>query len=1036
MATEEYNGKQVPVIEVAKSPSGGAPKSDNSITAENGGMISTYNAAGVVNNDTMTTKQVVAPSTLPLDYQYDEKQMMANVSVAISADIEDMTEREMLEDETFGYASKKMFKSVMGQDFTGTDEEATQYGIDLMRRVENNLVSLGDFSNQVSSMNQDDARIALYMMDMFEAKNFTGRGFAEALGYMGLDPTTYLGIGTLGYGFAGKQAAKVTTKTAMRTAIEKIAYSNMAVGAIEGGGYTAAFEHGKQKISEAAGQGYDSGSVGLNAAIGTVAGGAAGKYLPELFDYAEEKVTKWAKAKNFKAEVQMAADAGDVEAQMILDDMALLDNHFDSDGTMREQLAKSAVVEEEMAVQAGGGTPPKQTADEMIAAAKDMTPKQKQRHFGAAMKDAAPEDKQKYIAAMKADAPAPKPKTVKQQAKIDEREDFNEHFYSRLEHEMNKIPDDMRFETGKDYIDYLKKQGVKQDEIDASGIQDTVDGYGSAYVTGGGVEQTFMRTPRGDVISKRVYTDEDFGGSDGSMSREDWESEWTTETQGEVRTGEQGYGTIVTDDYTGQQGEIGYSYADDRYVDDSNYEYTYEELKDDYLTNYADDYIETAKSDMAEEIADGSADDGDVLEAAWELADNDSAWNDYYYNKEQFELEDGQIFDDLDDAREALLDNMHSDYESMGAEREGNSFEGYTVDGGDDYRMEVYQMEDFTSSKDLHQEPHLGEDYSNEMEFGNDNVQVHARIKTREDDDGKTGDVLEEVQSQWEQDWRGSGGATPPSEDVVKKAEARTAEIKNEYEAKKKEKAEYVEKIGDEKVVFSDLNKEEKYLSQETDMAATDEAGYIKEIERIMKEQNDSVLRKTEYERDRDIIQREITSLNDEAKKLDKEVISWTPSETATPPIQKRTQYEKVVLLDNITQSIKDDKDYFGWINGHIQNGSATPSGQLTGMTQAYDKEMPRIVQKATGETPYMQGFDGAPVLDDDGKKIYWDVKKVQDENYYNAQNAGQDWHWRIDLTDALKAKLKDAKIQMYGVGGAALVGANGVSLEGEDNAN
>lgn len=331
--------ENTPTIEVVKSPSGKPIASGAAPESAEGAMISNVNEEGFVQADDVTaTREVVSPTTLPLSYEYDEKQMMANVSTAISADIEDMTERELLEDETFGFASKKMFRAFRGEDFTGTDEEATQFGIDLMRRVENNLVELGDFSYQVQDMSGDDAQIALYMMDMFEAKEFTGRGFGEALGYMGLDPTTYIGLGTFGFGFAGKEAAKAATKQGMRAVLQKMAYSGATVGAVEGAVYTGAFEHGKQVVSEAAGEGYDSGSVGLNVAIGAGVGAAAGKYLPEIFDYAAGKVTKWSAAKNFKAEVRAAADAGDADAIKVLADMELLDNHFDSDGFMRRKL--------------------------------------------------------------------------------------------------------------------------------------------------------------------------------------------------------------------------------------------------------------------------------------------------------------------------------------------------------------------------------------------------------------------------------------------------------------------------------------------------------------------------------------------------------------------------------------------------------------------------------------------------------------------------------------------------------------------------
>lgn len=340
---------------ISKSVSGSDPQDNGMPVDPNTAAISDFNQAGaaapVTSQDSTTTRQVVSPTTLPLDYQYNQKQMLANVSAAISSDIEDVKEADLLKDETFGFASKKMYRAFRGEDFTGTDEEATQYGIDLMRRVENNLIELGGFVEQTKNMSADDARIALYMMDMFEAKEYTGRGFVEALGYMGYDPTTYIGVGTLGWGFAGKEAAKVAAKQGIKSTLQKLAFSSAGQGAIEGGVYTTLFEHGRQKVSEAAGEGYDTGSVGLNAIMGTSLGGAAGKYIPEIFDYAGDKVAKWAKGDRFKDAVQKAADEGDEDALRVLDDMSMLD---------RWAGQFMAETEEDMARMAGGGLPPKE----------------------------------------------------------------------------------------------------------------------------------------------------------------------------------------------------------------------------------------------------------------------------------------------------------------------------------------------------------------------------------------------------------------------------------------------------------------------------------------------------------------------------------------------------------------------------------------------------------------------------------------------------------------------------------------------------
>ena len=1430
----------MPVIEVAKSPSGEAPKTITTPQDAAGAIPSTYSQEGQVQSvdNTTTNPNIVSASTLPLEYQYDEKQQMANIATAISSDVEDVKEEDLKKDETFTYASKRLYKSVIGEDFTGSDEEATQYGIDLMRQVDNNLVKLTDFSAKVQNMSKEDAQVALYAMDMFEAKNYTAKGVGEALMYMGIDPTTYIGLGTLGFGFAGKQAAKQATKTAMRKVLEKAAFSPVGHGIIEGAGYTAAFEHNKQKVSEAAGKGYDAGAVGVAAGLGGAFGGTAVKVLPKAIELTADSLNKvyrkfvpkktegagivkgepmnlepldpalvekaangdkeafnavaeGAFDRNFQrvinantgdklkpmllqklkdnpdmieklmkkygfkskyfthnpdnignkvgdgaveappanrqqltkdgyqndniwvydptdthgsfndaeytkawrqvhelshaitehfmqdkygdsrrfgalsfdiknpydpndprtykgltlAEAQRAIEWEDVafrtqvkllkelgipvnekeaiddwniagtdtvvraltgdftdpaelgvvtdgmqsriktkDVLTILENQELLNAHYqgrkptlgtdllnwtpvddnlldanikgftkrqkpstvnmsvesitgadttgasfkehldnnpdlkaeyhkeikpivdnilkdnglevvakeDSKGVwngevnpstqyeikipkggttpeFQQKLAETAMQLAETLEQDGVGyntvkgriTPddgmpvkdangvvlsegekldtdtltkvedalqsrypdgnlalvstndglkifdhtgnpvdgaklfndindimdslnldykadqaditgnvalpdwerikkngynttnktgtgseassglsnsgrassdyksqvraiqekyrhklsPKSklaipyrkgnVMDDKLKAAKSLTGKKQQQLLNTIdMRKLSPEDKQKVIDFRKSlSKPKKKNPSPKAQEVIQVGEEFNNQIYSKLEHEVSKIPDDKVFKNSKEAVDYLKKMGVKKDELDAAGL----NGKSEVELTGETLKNLISERP--DKIHKVTYD------SDTVLDREDYEDTLDITEGANVNVGEAGYGVRV-ESPTGQYYEAGITYDDNVYVDDSGYEYDWSDMRSDWLDNYYDDEYDSEidpdilmEAKRLEETGNLTSykDNYAYREAVLDKADYDSPWYDYYGSKQYWVDEGGSYYDTEDEARDALIDQAYEDYEAYDADE--GFFSDYTVDGGDNYRMEVYQMPDFTSSKDTHTEPHL-----DQMNVDAENVQAHARLKTREDADGNEGDVLEEVQSQWEQDWRGG------------------------------------------------------------------------------------------------------------------------KKDLASPPIKNRTQYEKIVLMDNILKSIKDGKDYFGWINGHIQNGGSIETTK--GMSQAYDIEMPRIIQKATGETPYMAKFyNGMPVTDE---KVYWDAKKAEDLEYYDniakEKNNGEKWYWRINLTDKLKNKLKDAKIQLYGVGGAALIGAN--SSQGESNAN
>jgi len=173
------------------------------------------------------------------------------------------------------------------------------------------------------------------------------------------------------------------------------------------------------------------------------------------------------------------------------------------------------------------------------------------------------------------------------------------------------------------------------------------------------------------------------------------------------------------------------------------------------------------------------------------------------------------------------------------------------------------------------------------------------------------------------------------------------------------------------------------------------------------------------------------TKVGNEIDKLENARDYQSPK-VATPPIKKRTQYTKLAMFDNVMKSVDNGDEFFGWINGHIQNGRTTPSDKITGMVQNYDMEMPRTMQKQLGVTPHMAYFDsGKPIVDADGKNVLWNMDLAKQETYYNDLSDGK-WYWRVDYTPALKRKIKNSKIEMYGVGGVSLLAAT----QGENDEN
>ena len=134
------------------------------------------------------------------------------------------------------------------------------------------------------------------------------------------------------------------------------------------------------------------------------------------------------------------------------------------------------------------------------------------------------------------------------------------------------------------------------------------------------------------------------------------------------------------------------------------------------------------------------------------------------------------------------------------------------------------------------------------------------------------------------------------------------------------------------------------------------------------------------------------------------------------PPMTKRSQYERMAVLDQLLNNL--DRPFFGWTNSGIQNGGATPDILVEGMKNAYDLEIPAIIKKATGKTPYKAYHDG----EIPEPKQYWDREKADKLEY----DETRPWYWRIDIDDELRNKLKDDKIHLYSqTGGVGLYAAS-----------
>jgi hypothetical protein len=214
------------------------------------------------------------------------------------------TEKELSSDATWVEASKLAYKFDNGSDFTGTDEDAAKAGLELMGKFNYNM-ALGTIpmAAKISDATDEEKLAFYYMMDAYDKKDISTEGTARFFKNLALDPTTYVGIGTLGWGFAGKQSASVAARTGLKALLKesakKFIQNTTAVAATEGAMFTAADDIARQEVAVEAGvqEEYDplqtvaSGAVGSAAGAGLVKGG---EQLVKGVKAGARQVGKWA----------------------------------------------------------------------------------------------------------------------------------------------------------------------------------------------------------------------------------------------------------------------------------------------------------------------------------------------------------------------------------------------------------------------------------------------------------------------------------------------------------------------------------------------------------------------------------------------------------------------------------------------------------------------------------------------------------------------------------------------------------------------
>lgn len=200
-----------------------------------------------------------------------------------------------------------------GEKFSGDHRALAKYGIDQMSEFNYN-VALGMIPDVLAVEKADhETQIAFsYLMDTYDKKDITLNGFGRAVKELALDPTTYLGISTLGAGFAAKKGAQELAKEGLKNrlhnSIRNYLTSGLAVGATEGAMYSAGDTTAREMIQTDAGlrEGVSGTDVAISGAIGAGVGAGLGKGI----EVAGKAIGKGIDYINREGEQAMAQVAG------------------------------------------------------------------------------------------------------------------------------------------------------------------------------------------------------------------------------------------------------------------------------------------------------------------------------------------------------------------------------------------------------------------------------------------------------------------------------------------------------------------------------------------------------------------------------------------------------------------------------------------------------------------------------------------------------------------------------------------------------
>ena len=196
--------------------------------------------------------------------QYDSEYVLDN-NVTDLPQTSDLTDAELVTSPGFQRASELLYNAMIGdknksgvmtrrkkaslQRAPKSPEEYAAWGIEYQGSLEYNLPKAAINFSQLGTLAKDNPQLAvasLALQEEYAKLGLSWNGTKRFFAGMFSDPTTYVGLSTLGWGFLGRQGAKQVTKKGL-TAFLKKALDPRLLTVYEAGGYTAAEDYIRQQ---------------------------------------------------------------------------------------------------------------------------------------------------------------------------------------------------------------------------------------------------------------------------------------------------------------------------------------------------------------------------------------------------------------------------------------------------------------------------------------------------------------------------------------------------------------------------------------------------------------------------------------------------------------------------------------------------------------------------------------------------------------------------------------------------------------------